>query len=73
LVLRNGHGAAALAVDDRERLAPVSLAREEPVAEFVVDARAAVAFLFQPVGDAAFGVNGREAVDVDLTETPSPT
>src|SRR4051794_17206751 len=35
--------------NDRERLAPVTLPREEPVAQFEANVAAALAVLFQPV------------------------
>ena len=37
LVVGHGHDAAVLAVDDRDRAAPVALARDAPVAQAVVD------------------------------------
>ena len=46
-----GHDPAALAVDDRDRAAPVALAREQPVAQAVVDRRVALALAIQPGDD----------------------
>ena len=43
LVLGHRDDAAALAVDDRDRAAPVALAREQPVAQPVVDGELAAA------------------------------
>lgn len=37
LVLRQRHGAAVVAVDHRDRAAPVTLARDQPVAQAEVD------------------------------------
>ena len=48
--------AVALAVDDRDRAAPVALAREQPVAEAVVDRRAALALGAQPLDDLGVGL-----------------
>ena len=41
LVVGDRHFAAALAVDDRNRRAPIALPRDEPIAQAVVDARLA--------------------------------
>src|SRR4028119_909589 len=56
LVLGDGHGAACLAVDDRDRRAPVALARDEPVAEPVGHLATADPLLLQPGDDAADGL-----------------
>ena len=48
---------------DRERLAPVALAAEEPVAELVVDRLLAKPALFQPGGDGGLGLGGGQAVE----------
>ena len=45
LLVGHGHDAALLAVDDRDRAAPVALPREAPVAQAVVDRRLAAALL----------------------------
>ena len=37
VVLRHRHDAAGLAMDDRDRAAPVALARDAPVAQAVID------------------------------------
>ena len=64
--------------NDGERLAPVTLAAEEPVAEFVVDGLFAEALGFEPGGDLrlASGV-GRPLMEIsglaELTEMPSST
>ena len=49
--LGHGHGAAVRAVDDRDRRAPVALARDQPVAQAVVDRLVALALLPQPAHD----------------------
>ncbi len=48
VLVGNGHDAAALAVDDRDRAAPVALARDEPVAQAVVDRGVALALAVEP-------------------------
>ena len=53
----------AVLPDDRERLAPVALPGEEPVAQFVIDRAPAEALLFQPGGDLALRLRSRQAVD----------
>ena len=53
----------AVLPDDRERLAPVALAREEPVAQLVIDRRAAESVLFEPGDDLLLGFGRRQAVD----------
>ncbi len=40
-----------VAVDDRDRAAPIALARQQPVAQAVVDRAVALAFAVQPVDD----------------------
>ncbi len=47
LVFRNRDNAASLAMHDRNRLAPVMLAREDPVAEFILDGRLGSMVFFQ--------------------------
>ncbi|MPM07237.1 hypothetical protein SDC9_53543 [bioreactor metagenome] len=51
LAVGNRHPAAVLAVDERDGFAPVTLAREHPVAEFVVDLALADFLFFEPVDD----------------------
>jgi hypothetical protein len=53
----------AVLPNDRERLAPVSLTREKPVAQFVIDRALALAAFFQPGGDFLFRLGARQAVD----------
>ncbi len=48
---------------DRERLAPIPLARKEPVAQLVVDRAAAELFFLQPGGDRLFGLGRGKAVE----------
>ncbi len=56
LVVGHGDDAALLAVDDRDRGAPVALARDEPVAQAVVDRRFATAVRVQPGDDLLVGL-----------------
>ncbi len=64
-----GHHPAVLAVDDGDRAAPVALARDQPVAQAVVDRRVAFAFAIEPAHDlrkrlaVAFAVEARIGVD----------
>ena len=69
-VLRDGVPAAFLAIDHRDRRAPVTLARDQPVVQAIVHVLPADALLFQPVnhrGDAGifapFGVGDARAVE----------
>ena len=48
---------------DGEWLAPVALAGEKPVAEFVVHRAAAESLFLQPSGDLLLGLGGRQAVE----------
>ncbi len=52
-------------VDDRERLTPIALPREKPVAQLVFDAPPAATFGFQPRGDGFLG--GRDVQPVEVT------
>ncbi len=64
LALRNGDIAAFRADHDRDRLAPIALARENPVAKLEVDFRAADALLLQISDDLLFCVfNGKPVQD----------
>ena len=59
-------------VQDRERLAPVALPAEEPVAQLVVDLALAQPVLFQPGGDLLLELGRRQAVEgPELMATPS--
>ena len=67
VLLGDGHRAAGLAVDDRDRRAPVALAADQPVAQPVDDRRLALALLAQPrrrsramASAAGWPVNGPE-------------
>ena len=64
LVLGNRHAAALGAVDDRDRLAPVALAGEYPVAQLVVHRLVAKALLLDHVGGFLFQYRGLHAVPV---------
>ena len=70
LVLGHGHDAAALAVDDRDRAAPVALPREAPVAQPVRDGRRAAPLLREPVDDRALGLVGRQPVERARVDQP---
>src|SRR5580692_11821073 len=50
-------------VQDRERLAPVALAAEQPVAQLVVDPSAALPALLQPGRDPLLELGGGKAVE----------
>ena len=54
---------AVLAVDDRERLAPVALAAEQPVAQTVADGALADAGGFEPGVDLVDGLVHAQAVE----------
>ena len=63
--------AALLAVDDRDRAAPVPLARDQPVAQLVADREVALALPVEPLHDRPLAVHGVQAgepsrVDQDL-------
>ena len=64
LVLGNRHAAALGAVDDRDRLAPVALAGEYPVAQLVVHRLVSKALLLDHVGGFLFQYRGLHAVPV---------
>src|SRR5262249_48181238 len=49
--------------DDWKRLTPISLSREEPVAQFVIDRALALSALFQPFCDFLFRFRARQTVD----------
>ncbi len=53
----------AVAPDDRERLAPISLPRKEPVAQLVINRAPAEAPLFQRGDDRLLRGGGRQPVD----------
>ena len=58
--------ARVLLPNDRERLAPIPLPAEEPVAEFVVDRALAQAFGFEPIGDFPFGFRRGQSIERNL-------
>ncbi len=64
LILGDGHGAVVLAVDDRDRAAPVALARHRPVAQAVRDRRSAASLLAQRLDDHCHGLAGRPAAEL---------
>ena len=61
LVVGHRHGPAVVAVDDRDRAAPVALAREAPVAETVRDRRRALPPSAQPLDDRPLRLGRRQA------------
>src|SRR5262249_59707993 len=68
VAFRHWHDTAALAVDDRDRAAPVALARNAPVAQAEIDlARAdrtiAMRCVLEPVRDFLFRFRDRHAVE----------
>ena len=64
VVLRDGHGAAVVAVDDRNRRAPVALARNEPVAHPVLNGPLAPALRLDEIGDALLRLDAGQAVEL---------
>ena len=63
LVVRHGDLAALLAVDDRDRHAPVALPAQQPVAQPEVDGALAGALLLQQVDGRALRLGDAQAVD----------
>ena len=61
IVLRDGHDAALVAVENRDRAAPVALAREQPVAEPVADSRASSPAGLEPLDDRLLGFRAGHA------------
>ena len=61
--LGQGLPTALLALDHGDRLAPVALTAEHPVAELVVDLIPALAVGFQPLDHLFLGVGDRQAVE----------
>ncbi len=57
------HNAAAVAMDDRNRAAPVALAADQPVAQAEDRGRFAIALRLQPLADLALGILDGEAVE----------
>ena len=64
VLLRHRHQAAAIAVDHRDRRAPVALAGEQPVAQAVVDRPVPAPLLVEPVDDRVLGLDRRHAGEV---------
>ena len=76
LVLRHGHGTVGVP-DDRERLAPVPLPGEQPVAQLVLHHGLARALRDQPVDDRPLRVGDAQPVQADavvggVDRDPSP-
>ena len=63
LVLRHGDLAAVFAVHDGNRRAPIALARDQPVAQLVVDRKVARALVAQPLGDRVAALAGGRPVE----------
>ena len=66
-----GHDAVLVAVDDRDRAAPVALAREQPVAQAVVDRAVALALAVEPVDDLLQRVAVVQAVELGRGVAPA--
>ena len=66
LVLGDRHEAVALAVDDRDRAAPVALAGDQPVAQAVVDRRVPAPLVLEPRDDPRQRLAVAEAVEVGV-------
>ena len=64
LVVGHRYEPAAVAVDDRDRAAPVALAREAPVAQPEVDRRLAASTLAQRLDDRTLRLLPRQAVEL---------
>ena len=56
-----------LVIDDRERLAPVALAGEEPIAQLVLNLSVTSTVVFQPIDRCGLGLVQAQAVDVQAT------
>ncbi len=63
LVARHRHRAAVRAMDDRDRRAPVALARDAPVAQAILDGAVAPARRFGAADDFGRGLLGRQPVE----------
>ena len=78
LVLGHRNESAHRAVDRRDRVAPVALTGDEPVAQAEVDGRLAQSTLGEPLGDRAACPReplppGRPVNSPDCTMTPGPS
>ena len=68
IFLRHRHDAAFVAVDDRDRAAPIALARNAPVAQAIIDLAlrhrpVAARLLLEPLGDFFFRLLDGHAVE----------
>ena len=70
LLLGHGDHAVALAVDDRDRAAPVALARHQPVAQPVVDRHVPLALEVQPPDDALHPLGRRQPAELAGVDHP---
>ena len=69
LTLGQGHPAALVAIDHGDRLAPVALAAEHPVAQLEVDLLVALAVLLEPGVHLVLGIlNGQAVQEVGVDE-----
>ena len=68
LFVRDRHDAARVAVDDRDRAAPVALTREAPVAKPEVDREPTLPLCLQTLDDAPSSFGRRQAVDVSRVD-----
>ena len=70
VLVRDGHRSAVVAIDDRDRAAPVALARERPVPQPVADRRAPAAVRPQPVDDPGCSLGRRQSAELARVDEP---
>ena len=63
VLLRHRDDPAGAAMDDRDRTAPIALARDPPVAQPIGDHVLAATQRLEPLGGGAFGFGDRQAVE----------
>src|SRR5207247_5985901 len=71
IALRRGHRPAAIAIDDRDRRAPVALARDAPVVQAVLHLGGGEAPRLQPRDDAPAPLAARQAVELPGIHEPA--
>ncbi len=72
LIVGDGHHPAALAVQDRDRTAPVALPGDEPVAQTVVDRGMTLALTIEPRDDRGDRLAAGHAVEVGMRVHDDP-